>query len=790
MRGQGRGGRLALAAIAALCALLAIATAATAAGGAAGSASAGGGTATESIGQHYWETGFSALTARPDGGLVAVRDDQLESFLPSGLADPAAPPRKLPQYSRWFPLPGGRSFLLDSSKLTRLNPDGSVDSGFGQAGTVAAPYYIQAAAELPSGRFVLAGTGSGGTHQIFYWVSFGLLEADGSAAGKPGGSGGAQLSLPGDGGGVSEIVPTPDGGALVVGGHFLLELRADGSPNPGFGAGGLVIHSGLSLVGARVLPDGSIEAVGFASGPSGKDLVVVRFTATGQPDTGFGGEGARLFDLGGEEEAHAATWAADGSVVVGGASQTRGSCYEVVGCEEVPVLAAFSPEGKLEPGFGTGGVVRLEALRGESEGLRGHGVALLTRRPDGSIAAAGTAPPGETTAFLAALSPAGALLPGFGEGGIVRERRSTPAQQTIAGIAPLAGGGTLALGISTLGIDRTPVLIRYAADGSLDRSFGGGAGYVAIGKARFVDGFAADGSGHLLTTLYGYPQTSLVELNASDGSRVESFGTDGSVLLPKSVFAEAVDFAAGGRGATVIGTRDVGGPAEPGVVVRYGPDGRPDDGFGNHGVVDLRAPGQREMRARALTGAPGGRTLVAGFSHHSFALVRLRADGSPDPRFGSRGWSLTGTGGQPLVSRGGSTRGVALARDGSHLYLAGATREGKRLHLVLLRFGVDGRLDRGFGQGGRRTVSIPKAAEPVSIVPGGRGVLVVLNGGPRPLVSFGPGRVRQRPVGQGRDVSNVRAALSGGRLLLGWNARESGTFNDVYYLGERPLGGR
>jgi hypothetical protein len=75
-------------------------------------------------------------------------------------------------------------------------------------------------------------------------------------------------------------------------------------------------------------------------------------------------------------------------------------------------------------------------------------------------------------------------------------------------------------------------------------------------------------------------------------------------------------------------------------------------------------------------------------------------------------------------------------------------------------------------------------------VPTRHGVLVVLNGGPRPLVTFAnDGRVRRRPVGRGSEVTNVRAAVAGGRLALGWNARIA-AYGNAYYLGEQSLGAR
>ena len=67
------------------------------------------------------------------------------------------------------------------------------------------------------------------------------------------------------------------------------------------------------------------------------------------------------------------------------------------------------------------------------------------------------------------------------------------------------------------------------------------------------------------------------------------------------------------------------------------------------------------------------------------------------------------------------------------------------------------------------------------------GVLVVLNEGTRPLVSFEPGgKVSRRPAGgPGLKVKDVRATVSGDRLLLGWNGTTPQTYTTTYFLGER-----
>jgi hypothetical protein len=50
--------------------------------------------------------------------------------------------------------------------------------------------------------------------------------------------------------------------------------------------------------------------------------------------------------------------------------------------------------------------------------------------------------------------------------------------------------------------------------------------------------------------------------------------------------------------------------------------------------------------------------------------------------------------------------------------------------------------------------------------------------------------VSQRPVDhRGGKVGNVRAAIDGGGLLLGWNGTPPKSYKKTYYLARRSLGG-
>jgi uncharacterized delta-60 repeat protein len=742
------------------------------------------GIATQGLGLHYKETGFSNLGVRADGGLVAQQDNQVEYFLVDGKPDPAVPPQHVSTDREVVPLAGGKSLVIEGNKLTRVNSDGSVDTSFG-GGAVQTRESARTAAELASGQILLIGTPIV-SKQTSTLISIGLVNPDGTLDPVTG-ENASYLSIEehgGRGAGRVMIAPAANGGAFVSGNGFLLALRADGSLDPSFAGDGLVEDLPF-LVGVRVLADGSVAAVGSDSGPDGnEDLVVLRYTSAGTPDNSFGPDGIRRFDLGGKEEARAALWAADDSVIVGGSIRSPDPCPEGSGCEEVPVLVGFSSGGDLAEDFASGGVLKLAALAGPFEYPYGK-VEDLARRPDGSIVAAGSSPPIRTTAFLAAVSAEGTLLPGFGEGGIVRERQAVPAMQWITGIESLEGGKLLAAGTTDIGVDELAVLIRYAANGSLDRSFGAGAGFVAVGEARSANGFAIDSERVLMST-YANPRSRLLALRAADGEFDSSFGADGAVLLPKRIAVEGVGFATGGA-AVVVASRLNARPAEPGVVLRYLPNGEPDPGFGGDGRVGLHPPSGWEAKARALVSGGRGRTLVAGVSQNRFTLTRLLPDGRSDPRFGSDGWVLTGAG-RMLRRFGGIARSAWVSRVGSRIYLAGVVRNGERFRLVLLRLTANGRLDPAFGRGGRRIAAISEAAEPKAIMPSRGGVLVVLSRGPKPLILFGDGEVQQRALGgRGQFVSNVRATAFGGQLVLGWNGYSRAIRRSVYHLGRRPL---
>jgi uncharacterized delta-60 repeat protein len=737
------------------------------------------------LGDHYLETAFTKVTARADGGLVAERKGEIETFLPDGALDPAAPPVAVPKGRTVFPGAAGKSLILGKETLTRLNADGTLDTTFGGDGTVKSPlYYPGLVFELGSGTVVEVGTELVGTNRPMGQIEVAVLEPDGTLVRS-----GRRGDLPGVSAfelptvsefALHELIPTSAGGALIVDEACLLELNPDGTVDTGFGKGGFVYGTGLAS--AHFRPDGSIEAFAAAYGPAEtRDLELLSLTAAGEPEAAFGPKGARLFDLGGRIEATTASWAADGSVVVAG--NKGGSCSGAGrGCATEPFLAAFDPSGNLETGYGDGGVLLLTGLAGDSAAYEPHGAIALTRRPDGAVVLAGSAPPDETVAFLAAVSPAGQLIPTFGEAGIVRVRAAVAAGQELAGMAGLHGGGLIATGTSELGAEeRVPVLIRYTADGTLDPAFGGGAGYVTIGPSgERVTGFASRGK-EVLTGLEG-PER-LLMIDDSSGRPVARFGNDGSVALPKDA-AYPLAMLISPDGDPIVLAERRGSHYEKSEVLRFLPDGRLDRRFGNGGRVQLRTAKAGAVYGSSLAFGAGGSLLVGGrVGEERLALGKLLGDGRLDRHFGSRGWSLVRAGG-PI-----ETVLATPDRNRSHFYFAASVGDEERHQIELLRFDRGGHLDRGFGHRGRLTAGYERSAGPRLIVPRRNGALVAVSIGIRPLLTFSSGhKVKRRsPGAQTEFVRELRGTVSGGSLALAWSAVLEDGITDSSYLSKGPL---
>jgi len=249
---------------------------------------------------------------------------------------------------------GSSASGLDSI-LLRYNGNGSLDSSFGQGGKVVTAWSagddgLSDIAIQADGRIVVTGKGyqnSSGNNFNPYFVA--RYNANGSLDdGSPGDA------TPGDSFGSGGVVATPFGSREVANGVL----------------GRLALQ-----------PDGGIVFARHSFNGTDNDIALARFTATGALDTSFGGgTGMVRLDLGGNQVASGVAVQGDGKIVISGYSDSA------TGTEQT-LVARFQPDGVLEVGFGTGGVVINSFSSGSNE------LSDVALQADGKIVAVGAIDP-------------------------------------------------------------------------------------------------------------------------------------------------------------------------------------------------------------------------------------------------------------------------------------------------------------------------------------------------------------------------------------------------------------
>jgi len=235
-----------------------------------------------------------------------------------------------------------------------------------------------------------------------------------------------------------------------------------------------------------------------------------------------------------------------------------------------------------------------------------------------------------------------------------------------------------------------------------------------------------------------------------------------------------------GDGGVHVAGRVRGGAGDDLLVARFAHDGARDATFGRDGVAVLDLGGGEE--AQAIVSRADGSVLVAGRvtrASSDVLLARLAADGSADAGFGTHGSVVT--------DLGGDDRAHTVVEDHAGRVLVAATsRTPGATALVLLRHLASGRLDPGFGSGGKVVLplgrSMPSAIA-LAVVPDGSivavaagfdGVLIVRrDASGAPSASFGLDATRARPLEPPFDAG---AALvqSDGRIVLAGLERPDG----------------
>jgi uncharacterized delta-60 repeat protein len=355
------------------------------------------------------------------------------------------------------------------------------------------------------------------------------------------------------------------------------------------------------------------------------------WAAPGDLDPSFSGDGQATATFSqGPSSAEATAIQHDGRVVTAGYIDLGGSNWEWA-------LSRFKPNGQLDPTFGNGGRVVTDWTAGDDEAW---GVVVLG---NGKIVAGGFA----GGKFAAArYTTAGHLDHAFGGGdGKVTVDFGPGAEQ--AWDVAKAPGGKIVLGGQAGPASHTVVaLAQLNADGTLDHGFDGdGKATEDIGPSFAWDLLPrpdgsivvtgnADGGTHAAAMITRFTSTGAVDT---------SFGDAGSwtASAPDDAYANAVVRTSSGKFLVVAAVR-VGSSQFDLGLFRFKSTGQVDDAFGSNGLAtmdfesselptDLQRSGSKFLisLSRFRTG-----------QLEQMAVVRAKADGSPDTTFGDLGLAV------------------------------------------------------------------------------------------------------------------------------------------------------
>jgi uncharacterized delta-60 repeat protein len=341
---------------------------------------------------------------------------------------------------------------------------------------------------------------------------------------------------------------------------------------------------------------------------------------------------------------------------------------------------------------------------------------------NGNIVLAGSGS-GGANSVLARIAPSGALDQGFGSAGIATHDLSMNAGDSLRALVRMGDGRYVGCGVFSnvvAGTAQDFVVARFNSDGSLDGTFNS-VGYT-------VTSFLQSGQGGALAD-----QCNAVALQA-----------DGMIVS--------------------AGTTNEAGHVHV-ALTRHTALGQPDAGFGNGGKLDIDAAAtlSGDSEARALLIQPDGKLLVAGYAsgpgNYDFLVMRLNANGSPDTTFGSGGITRT-----PIGSSEDIANAMVRQPDG-RIVLAGSSyaADGHR-HFALARYTAAGILDPTFGSGGLVTTPVGPSddyAYALLLMPWGR---LVAAGSAR-ISTSGPG-TDLAVVAYNADGSLDRYFGIGGKRML------------------------
>ena len=282
----------------------------------------------------------------------------------------------------------GQAYIANGNNafaLARYNPDGSPDASFGNAGRVITDFFasldeVNAVLIQPDGKIIAAGfVTNGANNGATYEFAVARYNPNGSLDSSFGNNGTVLTDFFGSGDIGYDAVLQPDGKIVVAGrvqnpvtgiDFGLVRYNPDGSLDSTFDGDGK-LNTALSADhdefarGLALAPDGKLVAAGWTTNGRGasagqSDYAIVRYNPDGSLDSTFSGDGKLLHDFAGagdSQQASAVVVQANGKIVVGGGSH---AIFVTGGQHRDYGLLRLNPDGTRDGSFGDNGEVHTD----------------------------------------------------------------------------------------------------------------------------------------------------------------------------------------------------------------------------------------------------------------------------------------------------------------------------------------------------------------------------------------------------------------------------------------------
>jgi uncharacterized delta-60 repeat protein len=295
------------------------------------------------------------------------------------------------------------------------------------------------------------------------------------------------------------------------------------------------------LFGVAFASDGSFFAVGTLSestmSTADQRALLVKFTATGQLDRGFGANGFVTHNIvlgTNGEVARGVVVQPSGKIVIAATVEATGA---MDARDRNVALVRFNADGTLDNTFGASGVVTLDLSQGavNGTGFSADGVWGLTQYPDGRLVVTGTqrrAGALDVDFATVRLSVDGVRDATFGVDG-VHTLDIANVDQTMRTGTVLSDGSLVVAGYYNEAMVVRPVLFKLTPAGALDTRFGANGIYSEVVLNGITEAYAASPQGDAFVTAgYGRgPSPENIDwislrINAN-GTRDRGYGVDG-----------------------------------------------------------------------------------------------------------------------------------------------------------------------------------------------------------------------------------------------------------------------